>query len=304
MKTAVQTEPFRGNEATAKELEMKTAAQTEQFAGENRSQKETEMNKMLKHGTNRPTRLVLVLAALAVVTFAAGTARATVLTFNIDKASDGTPAANNALMSTYPGYGDNVTSTSVTSGAFVYNYAEGNGFTPTITVDFGHGGAPALGTYGYGGLDSAVSPMWNDVNFLLDQSGAGGTFYYTFTPTGDEQIRVNSFDVFGFNQNLSHEMTWALRQGSTAGPVLFSGGTSGPTVMSHGSPFTVGTGSGGISGVVVLEVQHVSGSGGAFGLDNLNFDVVTSDPAAIPEPATMMLLGSGLVGVLLRRRRE
>jgi len=204
------------------------------------------------------------------------------------------------LGTTHAAYGDNVNSLTAVSGAFLYNYGQGNGFTPGITV------AHTLGTNAtqqqyYNDGDAVVSPLWKDVNFLI---GTNAVFNITFSNAAAplDSIKVNSFDVFGYSTSLAHSLTWTLRQDSEVGAILASsGGVISLTTSTQGSPFTVTTNAPAYNGVVVLQIHHTLGSGGAFGMDNLNFDQIAYVPA--PEPSSMMLLGLGAL-VLVRAKRR
>jgi hypothetical protein len=224
-------------------------------------------------------------------------ARGTILNFNIDNvAPPGSPAPSGGpLLTTHAAYGDFVNSIAQTSGAFVYNYGIGNGFTPNISVAYSIV-APATNSTYYTDGDGAVSPLWKDVNFLIGSGGA--LFRYAFTPNlGDKGVLVNSFDVFGYSTSLAHTFSWTLRQDSPVGALLASGGGT-LTTQTHAAPFSVITGAQPYFGTVVLEINHLTGGGGSFGMDNLNFDQVL-----VPEPSTLLLVGIGLVATCVRRRR-
>lgn len=245
------------------------------------------------------SRFINTLALSAcVVLLAAASARATILIYNIDNFPSGTAATSGgSLLTTHAAYGDNVNSLSPVSGSYIYNYEQGNGFTPDVTVDYSIAGAATNQTY-YTDGDGTPSPKWQDVDFLI---GTGGIFRWTFTPQDPEVgVRVNSFDAFGYSTNLSHSFSWTLREDSAAGPIVASsGGAITLTMEELDSPYTATTGHAGYFGTLVLEINHLTGSGGAFGMDNLNFDQV---PPA-PEPSTILLVAAGLV-LHLRPRRK
>lgn len=224
------------------------------------------------------------------------TARASVLTFNIDNNPGGTPATSQgSLLTTHAAYGDFINAAAVVSGSYLYNYDISNGTTPNVAVTYGLG-LNGNEQYYYTDGDGTPSPLWADVDFLV--GGAGhppSKFTYTFTPDAGYAVRVNSFDVFGYNAATSHTSSWTLYEDTVGGTVIASGG---PTayVATIASPHTVVTGAGFYGGTVVLEVVHDSGNSGGWGLDNLSFS------QAAPEPASMLLLGVAALPLLWRRR--
>lgn len=248
----------------------------------------------------RSNILVACSFVAAVLVFSAA-ANATILTYNIDNNPSGTPAAGGSLSTTYAGYGSNVNSLSSVSGSFKFNYAQGNGFTPDITVTHSIL-APASSHNYYTDGDAVVSPLWKDVDFLI---GTGGAFYWTFNNAASplDSIQVNSFDVFGYASSLNHSFSWQLRKDNSAGAILASsGGIISLTTSTMGSPYTVITNAPAYNGVLVLEINHVTGSGGSFGMDNLNFDQIEFVPA--PEPSSLLLLGLGALGLVKATRRR
>jgi len=338
MKTAVQTEPFRGNEATTKELEMKTAAQTEQFAGENRSQKETEMNKMLRQVKNRPTWLALAAALLSLSLVSTAQASlflhwemngdaATALVDSVgsqDLVQDGT---NPTTFAPTDGVGG--------SGAWRFNTGGSDidrmGFTIGTqqpmhplgpenarewTASFwvktsdGTAGGPQL----YQPQIPVLFSEWTDFGLGVD----GGVPYmqkwdYDLIPDPDpgHKREVGTVNVA---DGLGHYVTFVHRDLPVGGAMdMYVDGVFDATVDAHEAVndncfYFHGLGR-----------PHMNGSPtfGDFFLDDVRlYDTALSageirelfgpsaDGAEIPEPATMMLLGSGLVGVLRRRRRK
>jgi len=237
----------------------------------------------------RIAALVYLLAAVALVwTFPA---QATVLTFDIFDSTDtirASSAGANGPLDTGPhaAYGDNVTSDTMSVGAFTYHYGSKWGFTPDIAVAYSDGGTDVSRYYN--------DTVWPGADYLESPGGASRLFYWTFTPASGKGVRINSFELFSYSGE-SHSGTWTIYKDSIGGNVLDSGAFafSGPTLYS--SPLLVTTAQLDYLGSLVLEVNHASGSGGAFALDDLAFN------QEIPEPSSAILLLAGVTLIWIRR---
>lgn len=238
------------------------------------------------------------LAVLAAAIFA-GTTRceATTLTYYIDfNVASPSPlgSAQSLFTAPYSNYGDNVGGSSQTdlveNVIFQYDISLGAfGITPDITVDY----SATAGSTQFRYYDA----NWPGVDYL--QGPGGGSFYTTLTPSGGAGVSIKSFDLMTYPAGGTHAGTWTIYEDSIGGVVLDSGSYSVSAGNVYSSPLTVTTAGLDYSGPLILEINHTTGSGSNFAMDNLTFAQVA---AAVPEPSTLLLLG--VAGCLMRLRRK
>lgn len=240
---------------------------------------------------------MLVMAVSLLVCVAS--ARATILNFDIDKTSDGTPVTNDSNMATiYADYGDNVNSLTTLGSApnTTFHYLQGNGFTPNVVTSYSASVNNEIHNWNDGAWDQSVYRAGGANN---------GSSYFTFTPSALYDVKINSFtlQLYAVGGPASSGI-WNIRKDSIGGASLLSGTYSLPNTNTTLMTFNTSA-AGFYTGPLVLEITQTAGTGGGngfAGIDNINFDQ-QSTPLPAPEPASWWLLSLGLVALRTVRRR-
>lgn len=188
---------------------------------------------------------------------------ASVLTFDINNINNSDSISQD--------YGDNITSTN--SG--IFNYGEGNGFTPNITVS----NNLRFWESGYGGLSG--------VGY-----SATGEGLVSFEAEVGYRIRLNSFDLGSYTSGLDDQVLQILDGNNNVlldlGPQDFADNMETRTFEN----LNIVTGG-------ILKIRF--GNNDELGIDNINFDQVLE----IPEPSSMMgLLFLGGLGLTSMRKKQ
>ena len=127
--------------------------------------------------------------------------------------------------------------------------------------------------------------------YQVDSSGGYVEHTITFTPEAGYGVVLSSLDLNVWSGGGDTNVDWTVT-GSSSG-LLGSGTFNTPdgSVVTHGIDL-VGNG----SETVTLSLLQTSGADAYLAMDNLTFGEV-----AVPEPATLILLGLGGVALLKRR---
>jgi hypothetical protein len=224
-----------------------------------------------------------------------GPAQATILTFDDLKDSNGTPLTNFGDIN--PAYGDNVNALADAIGS----YGLGNGFTPNVTVGY-FTRSIATGVTSHSNLDFWTGSYGDLLNVAFPVVPNGHYGEVWLIPSSGFSVTLNSFDLAGWptvdhlNQpifildenlnvlvNLSGTIKGAGPSHTSIAPNLTR---SSPLVIRFGDNWNVG-------------------------IDNINFDQCEAATcggggggAPVPEPSTLLLLGSGLAGLALARKKR
>jgi hypothetical protein len=163
-------------------------------------------------------------------------------------------------------------------------------FTPAPEGNFGTANANtsdvidfALGTFSIPSSGNVTPPgtLDLDVNFTLPQSGFGGSFAGTIVGGITPSDNHDSIEVSFPDPPLT--LTFADGNGTGSFQLLIP------------SDFTLSQGTGVLSANVIGQIQNVT------------YSETHGDPlavAAVPEPASLVMLGTGLIGASLRFRRR
>jgi hypothetical protein len=179
----------------------------------------------------------------------------------------------------------------------------------TITLDFstalysGANGQFAYATTDQGiGVNLAASPAFSTLTtgaqgvginlpILPDDGGEVGTLETLTVTFGDSQF----VETIALEQLFSNERTGAER-----GQYSINGGAFVPFVaLSNTGLLTLNIGAAGVN-----NIRFQSSSAGSLGGIFNDYSVRSINVTAVPEPASMILVGSGLVGAFMRRRKK
>jgi hypothetical protein len=215
----------------------------------------------------RSRRLTTVVGTLAFGLFGSGVAHATLLTFNGNVCTGGTPCAERSFID--QNYGDGM-GIDVT---YSHRVSSGNSTVDEPSLRFWDTGFGDLTNVAYGGSTSA------------------GIAEIRLTPLSGFTVALNSFDLGAWVS--PHSSQYTIFDGSYN--VLFSTSILVPSA-SHSH---VTSGLANPNGLILQWSDPFN-----VALDNFDFTVSATAPGPIPEPATALLLGSGILALARSRRRR
>ena len=134
----------------------------------------------------------------------------------------------------------------------------------------------------------------------IDGSGIGGNSYWAFGTPGF----TFTFNASALGALPTHAgVVWTDGEGTTLFRAFASLGNPlgsiGPVALSDGI-YTGGTGEDrffGVFNATGIGSISISNTSGGIEVDHLQYGAATAAPPSVPEPATLLLLGSGLVGL-------
>lgn len=183
-------------------------------------------------------------------------------------------------------YGDNVVNISDGVG----NYLEGNGFTSNIRLEY-RTLSPGDGTT----IEEHVEYwdlQYGDLADVAFPSVNGNLAEISFVADPGWLVRLNDFDIAGWPNQTQSEQTVRILDGAFNPLVDYS--PVDITGIDHDSFSPNITGQ-------ILRIQF--GPSWNTGIDNINFDQFEQPDQAIPEPSTLLLLSSGLIGFAALRKK-
>lgn len=225
----------------------------------------------------RRMRVFTAMVAAATALALAGSAGATVLTFDI--------TGINNFQVINQNYGDRVTALSDAVGS----YAElGEGFTGNVVASYGNAD-PSLWTTGYSDL----------TNVFFDDADSQGPLALTLTADAGFNVALYDFDLGAYGANRT---VTSIHVTNESNAVLYESlGTtillSAHTDISFSTPLV------GQSLTIIVDQINLGSASDDVALDNVRFGQLDAN-APIPEPATMTLLGMGVVAMAARARRR
>ncbi len=174
------------------------------------------------------------------------------------------------------------------------------------------------GSYAAGVGYNATSPMisvgagtTNVVNSLADAVTKSVYFTFTITPAAGKSFSLNSLSLLAGRSASSSVRQWGLYTSANS----YASAVLSDSITNTRGEFTLDSDGGSLSAVsslqnlttplvVRLYVNPGTGTGSANAGRKADFDTITLVGSAIPEPASMSILGLGAVALGARRRRR
>mgnify|MGYP003679137947 CR=1 FL=1 len=226
----------------------------------------------------RTLKSTLMAGVIAAGVGIAGSASATLLTFDLDNIGN--------FVNINQNYGDRVTALSDAIGS----YGElGEGFTGNVVADFGTVD-PALWTTGYSDL----------TNVFFDDADSQGPLELVLTADAGFSVQLFDFDLGAFGADRT---VTSVRVTNENNDLLYE--SLGDTISgaTH-SDYTFTSPLVGQSLRITIDQIALGASSDDVALDNVRFGQIVNVSQPVPEPATMTLLGMGIVAMAARSRRR